>query len=180
MTSTGGKQTSAFGAWGKSISRILHGLFATVMCMTVPTWAATPGHECSKPLSLAKLIANPNAYHGKALCVVAHVTIDFENMTACPSENETKMKRCLWLTIDDGPHKTDQDYARYESKLQAWQQFNRQTVVIRATFNKSEKGHFSMWPGGLGKVTAVSGKQGGWSFTANAAVPGACQLVSPQ
>lgn len=179
MTSAGEKQISAFGAWGKSISRILRGLFATLACVTAPTWAATPGHECGKPLSLAKLIANPSAYHGKAVCVVAHVTIDFENMTACPSESETAIKRCLWLTIDDGSHKTDQDYARYQSKLKAWQQFNRQTVAIRATFNKTEKGHFSMWPGGLGKITAVSGKQGGWSFITNAAVP-ADQFVSPR
>lgn len=75
---------------------------------------------------------------------IAYVTIDFENMTACPSENDTQMKNCLWLAIDDGSYKTDQDYARYESKLKIW---NR----IRS-------------------VAEVSGDQDGWNFIANAAI----------
>lgn len=144
-------------------------LLAALLCATVPVLAATP--ECSERVSLAKLIANPDAYHGKALWVVAHVTIDFENMSACPSENEAQAKSCLWLDIDDGPHKIGQDYARYESKLQTWNRFNLQTVAIRATFDKTLKGHFSMWPAGLRNVTEVSGHQGGWNFTTNAAVP---------
>ena len=148
-------------------------LFAALLCATASVFAAAPDPdpECGERVSLAGLIANPDAYHGKALWVVAHVTVDFENMTACPSENETQAKGCLWLDIDDGPYKTDQDYARYESKLQIWKQFNLQTVAIRATFDKTLKGHFSMWPGGLGNVTEVSGHQVGWNFTTNAAAP---------
>ena len=94
-------------------------------------------------------------------------------MTACPSGKETQSERknCLWLTIDDGPHKTDQDYARYQSKLQIWQQFNLQTVAIRGTFDKTLKGHFSMWPGGLRNVSEMLGHEGGWNFTTNKAIP---------
>jgi len=146
-------------------------LFAALLCAIAPVVTAAPDHECGERVSLAGLIANPDTYHGKALWVVAYVTIDFENMTACSSENETQAKSCLWLDIDDGPHKTDQDYARYESKLRTWKQFNLQTVAIRATFDKTLKGHFSMWPAGLRDVTEVSGHQGGWNFTTNAAVP---------
>lgn len=159
------------GAWNlcyvlKRNGRIL---LAASLCATVPVSAATP--ECSERVSLAKLIANPDVYHGKALWVVAHVTIDFENMTACSSENKTQAKSCLWLDMDDGPHKTGQDHARYQSKLRTWRQFNLQIVAIRATFDKTLKGHFSMWPGGLRNVTEVSGHQGGWNFTANTSVP---------
>lgn len=147
-------------------------LSATLLCATTSVLAAAPDPECSERVALDKLIANPDAYHGKALWAVAYVTIDFENMTACPSENETQSKNCLWLDIDDGPHKTDQDYARYESKWKIWkQQFDLQTVAIRATFDKTSKGHFSMWPGGLKNVTEVWGSQDGWSFTTNATAP---------
>jgi tetratricopeptide (TPR) repeat protein len=154
----------------KQISRVL---FAALLCATAPLLAAAAGPECGEHVPLAKLIANPDTYHGKALWVVANVSIDFENMTACPSEKEAQSERknCLWLNIDDGPHKTDQDYTRYQSKLQIWQQFNLQTVAIRATFDKTLKGHFNMWPAGLRSVTEVSGHQDGWNFTANAAVP---------
>lgn len=155
-------------------------LFAVLLCATASVLAA-PNPECGEHVPLANLIADPDAYHGKALWVVAHVTIDFENMTACPSENETQMKSCLWLDIDDGPYETDQDYARYESKLQIWKRFNLQTVAIRATFDKNLRGHFSMWPSGLRNVTEMSGHQGGWSFTTNAVTPrNACMDKLPR
>lgn len=151
----------------KCISRIL---FVASWCMATPVLAAQ-NPECGERVPLAGLIANPDTYHGKALWVVAYITIDFENMTACPSENETQMKSCLWVNIDDGSYKTEQDYSRYEAMLQNWKRFDHQTVAIRATFDKGEKGHFSMWPGGLKNVTEVSGSKDGWSFTTNAAVP---------
>lgn len=167
----------SIGAWNapyvlKHIGTIL---LAAFLCTTASVWAAAPGPECGERVPLVKLIANPNAYHGKALWVVVYTTVEFESMTACPSESDTQINHCLWLTIDDSPYKTDQDYARYESKLKIWkQQLNRQTVTIRATFDKTERGHFSMWPGGLKKITEVSGQQGGWNFTKNAAAPRNC------
>ena len=147
-------------------------LLAMLLYAETSVLATLPSLECPEPVPLDKLIANPDTYHGKALWVVAHVTIDFENMTACPSGKETqsKYKNCLWLNIDDGPHKTDQDYARHQSKLQIWQQFNLQTVAIRATFDKTLKGHFNLWPGGLTNITQISAYEGGWDFAANVAV----------
>lgn len=139
--------------------------------LSLPASVYAAAQKCGEHVSLAKLIANPDAYHGKALRIAAHVTIEFENMTACPSEINTQMPHCLWLNIDDGPFKTDQDYARYQSKRLIWERFNHHSVVIHATFDKIEKGHFSMWPGGLKTVTAVTGKQGGWSFVTNTSVP---------
>lgn len=140
----------------KYIVRIL--LLASC-CLTTAVLAA-PNPACGEQVSLGKLVANPAAYHGKALRVMAYITIDFENMTACPSANETQMKNCLWINIDDGSYKTDQDYPRYEAMLQNWKRFDRQTVAILAIFDKDEKGHFSMWPGGLRNVTEVSGTTG--------------------
>lgn len=117
--------------------------------------ACTPLVE--RPLTtLATLIDDPKAHHGKAVTVAAYVTIEFENMTACPAKDDTAISRCLWLNIDDGPFKTDADYERYQSKLRDWQRFNREIVILRARFDSTEKGHFSMWPGGLGNVCDVS------------------------
>lgn len=132
---------------------------------------AAQDRECDESVSMAALLAYPDAYHGRALWVMANITIDFENMTACPFGNEADTKNCLWVNIDDGPYKNDQDYARYQSKLRTWEQFNLQTVALHATFDKNMKGHFSMWPAGLRNITEVSGYQGGWSFTSNALTP---------
>jgi tetratricopeptide (TPR) repeat protein len=154
-----------------TLRRIANIAVITLFSTTASALAAAPDLECDESVSLAGLIAHPDAYHGKALWVVAYATIDFENMTACPSEDETQAKSCLWLNIDDGPYSTDRDYARYQSKRQTWQQFNLQTVAIYAMFDKTLKGHFGMWPAELRNVTEVSGHQGGWNFTSNAAVP---------
>lgn len=164
---------SSKGAWNvlrlpKHIGRILP---TALLCAACSALAAAPDRECGERVSLAGLISNPDAFHGKALWVVAYVTIDFENMTACASKNETQGKSCLWLGIDDGPYKGDQDYARYQSKRQIWNRFNFQTVAIRATFDKNLKGHLNMWPAGLRNVTEVSGHREGWSFASNAIVP---------
>lgn len=143
--------------WHRSAALALTGALLAAPASFAQACPQADGHPNA---TLASLIANPVTYHGKAVSVVAYVTIEFENMTACPSKDDTEfshsIKHCLWLTIDDGPFKTDADYERYQTKLQAWQRFNRQRVVLRANFDKTEKGHFSMWPGGLGKVCDVS------------------------
>lgn len=146
-------------------------LAASVCCATAPALATVPDQECGERVSLADLIARPDAYEGKAVWVVANVAIGLENMSACPSESERQSKSCLWISIDDAPHKTAQDYANYQSRLETWNRFNLQTVAMHATFDSTEKGHFGMWPGSLRNVTEVSGHQSDWSFTANAARP---------
>lgn len=156
-------------AFMNTLKRIGRILFAALLCAAAPVMSA-PDTVCGERVTLGELIANPDVYHGKALWVIANVTIDFENMTACPSDNKTEMKNCLWLDIVDA----DLDYARYESKLQIWERFNLQTVALHATFDKGEKGHFSMWPGGLRGVTEVSGGQDSWDFIANAPILKKC------
>lgn len=145
-------------------------LAAALVCVAAPTLFAAD-RQCAQPTQLATLIAESDAHHGKAFWVVAYATIEFENMTICPSETERRTQSCLWLTIDDGPFDTDADHTRYRSKLKAWEQFTLQTVAIRATFDKNSRGHFGMWPGGLVSVAEVLGHDGGWDFRANAAVP---------
>lgn len=145
-------------------------LLAALLC-AVATAAAAADQACGERVSLTQLLAKPDAYHGKIVWMVADVTIDFENMTACPANAQGQTKRCLWLNLDDGPHKTGQEYARYESKLRAWQRFNLQTVAVRARFDKTLKGHLGLWPAGLANIVEVAGHEGGWNFTSNAAVP---------
>jgi tetratricopeptide (TPR) repeat protein len=153
-----------------ALKRMIGILFVVSWCASAPASAARDP-ACSESVSLAALIADPDVYHGRTLWVVAHVTIEFENMTACPSGNGTDAKHCLWVDIDDGPYRSDTDYARYQSKLLAWEPFNLQDVAIHATFDKTLKGHLGMFPGGLRSITEVSAHQGGWRFTSSVAVP---------
>lgn len=149
---------------------------AGLLMATATVALAAPSPGCPERTTLAALIANPRVFHGKPVSITAFVTIEFENMKACPSEAETEISRCLWLKIDDGPYRSDADYARYQLKLQTWQPLSREIVTLDATFDQNERGHFSMWPGGLVKVTGVSGRGGVWNFGAKPAMPNAaCQ-----
>lgn len=151
-------------------------LIGGLLLTTATAAFAAPTAGCPERTTLAALIANPKAFHGKAVSITAYVTIEFENMKACPSENETGIGDCLWLMIDDGPYKTDANYARYQMKLQKWQPLSRQTLTLDASFDLNERGHFSMWPGGLVKVTRVAGRGGVWNFGAKTSLPNAaCQ-----
>lgn len=91
-------------------------------------------------ISLARLIAHPSSYHGKVVRVTVNVTTGFENITAYPSSEKLTPKNYLWLEIDDGAFDTDADFIRYESTKRTWQRFDRQTVSMRATFEKNKKG----------------------------------------
>lgn len=154
------------------LKQIKRAVLTTLLCVVFPVWASGQNTECGETVLLEKLIANPDTYQGKTVWVRAYVSIDFENMTACPPEKDSMIEHCLWLDIAGGSYDENQDYVRYESKLKIWQQrYNYQTVAIRATFDKTLKGHFSMWPGGLKDVTEVQGSEHGWSFSKNATVP---------
>ena len=151
-------------------------LFALWSTVSVAAQSA----ECDQRVPLADLISSPSRYEGKPLWVVAHVTIQFENMTACSSASETQAKNCLWLAIDDGPHQADRDYARYQSKLRHWMVFDGQTVAIHARLKQGASGHFGMWPGELASISELSGYKGGWSFADNTvAAPNDCVGVLP-
>jgi len=56
-------------------------LLVVLWCTSAPALAVRDP-ECSESVTLAAFIAEPDVYHGRTLWVVAHVTIDFENMTA--------------------------------------------------------------------------------------------------
>lgn len=151
-------------------------LIGGLLLATATAALAAPTPGCPDRTTLAALIANPKTFHGKPVSITAYVTIEFENMKACPSENETEISRCLWLIIDDGPHRSDADYARYQSKLQTWTPLSREILTLDATFDQNEKGHFSMWPGGLVKVTRVAGRNGVRNFGTKPSAPNAaCQ-----
>ena len=144
-------------------------LLLALACVIAPAQAAPA--RCDDRVTPAALLANPDHYDGKAVWVVATATIEFENMTACPPDTDANAGSCLWLDIDDGPYASDQDFARYEAKRQAWLRYNRKTVAIHATFDKTITGHLGGSPAGLRGVTEVSGRKDGWNFVTHSAEP---------
>lgn len=146
-------------------------LFASFCCVAHPVMAVVPAQQCDPLVSVAELIANPTVHDGKVVWVVAHVSLRFEHLGACPSEDHRDVQRCLWLDIGPGRQDPQIDFTDYDARFPVWTRFNGRMVALRATFDRYEGGHFGRWPGGLRNVVEVSGRHGGWSFSADATVP---------
>jgi len=70
-------------------------------------------------VSMVALLANPDAYHGKHIRVVAAINLDFEsNMLCLHSEDVLKGidKNCIWTNFEENTLKKSQvDFSRLEN-----------------------------------------------------------------
>ena len=131
-------------------------LFKILLALSFTAISASAAcEESSQHVSLYRLIANPDEFHGKKVYVTGFVRIGLENMSICPSRHALSYKDCLWLRIDEGEYETQADMVRFDRANRKWRQFNRQVVSVRATFDKNETGHFGLWSGGLTHIVQV-------------------------
>jgi tetratricopeptide (TPR) repeat protein len=156
-------------------------LAAALACATMPLMAAKPDPSCDPLVSVPELIADPGAFDGKRIWVVAMIFTGYENRSACPSADDKQTGHCLWVDVDAGPLKSDQDFADYRAREATLERFSEQAVALHATFDRNETGHLGMWPGGLRHVTELAGREGGWSFAEDGATPRhACAAKLPE
>lgn len=101
MTSTGGRQTSAFGAWGKSMLRILILLFVNAVAFAEPSLTPTlqlpnppPYREPAKPAPLQSPAPTPMQWHGAYGGNTAFATSVAEGQQRWES---------LWRRVNSGP-----------------------------------------------------------------------------
>jgi hypothetical protein len=135
---------------------------------------AEPAVERGESISMHRLAANPAAFDRKVVVVTGYVTIAFEDMHLCPSETRTGARKCLWVSIDDGPWSSKQDEMRYLAREREWSKYHKQLVSIRATFDKNDTGHLGSAFGGLKRITEVSAKNCVSRFGPGAAIERSC------
>jgi len=129
---------------GKIISTVA--LLASVGCVS--------SRDVSQSLSIDQLLAHPSKFDGRAVVVVAYANIEFEGDELCDVPSAPR-KPCIWLTYDDGPHETEQDWARYQAADKKWRAFHGKRVLVRGTFNSGRSGHFGMYPGEINRIIDV-------------------------
>lgn len=130
------------------------GCGALLMAAAAP---AQEARELGEPVSIIRLVANPDAYDGKVVFVTGYLTVGLENNSLCLSREPASSHDCLWVELDDGPWESKADERRFLNRQKEWLTYSQQRVSIRATLDKTNTGHFGGWSAGLAKISEVYG-----------------------
>ena len=97
-------------------------------------------------VSMIKLLANPEKYNGKRVMLDGFLNLEFEgNALYLHKEDYTHgiSKNSLWVNLNDNISKEAHKY-------------NKNYVLIVATFDANDTGHMGAFGGGLKNLTSVS------------------------
>lgn len=96
-------------------------------------------------VSIVRLIANPQAHHGKAVRVVGFARITFEGNAVYLHQDDYRhfiTKNALWLAV---PKKEQRKYMEYDQKY----------VLIEGTFDADDTGHLGSYSGAIKNIDRV-------------------------
>jgi hypothetical protein len=124
----------------------LRAWFAAFAVALVPTARASahPPAEL-QDVSLIRLIANPEAFDGKRVRVIAFLNLEFEGnalyVSRADSENNVS-KNGVWIDV---PEQVRKDARQYSDRY----------VLVEGVFSAKDHGHLGVFSGALGKVSRV-------------------------
>lgn len=130
---------------------------AVALAMQQSAFAEAP-KDRGEYVSIIRLVANPERYHGKVVFLSAYATVKFEGNQLCAVQKPASTKDCLWLQFDDGPYVNDEDLARYKRAKAKWEKFNGKLISLRGTFSMENTGHFGLWSGAIEYITDVTSR----------------------
>jgi hypothetical protein len=108
------------------------------------------GHGPSK-VSVIRLIANPDLYHGKPVRIDGFLHVRREGTGLYLSRDDANhLIKSNGLAISFG-----NDRSAWDSQGLSPERFNRKFVMIEGVFDKGLVGHMGMWPAGVREVWRV-------------------------
>ncbi len=99
-------------------------------------------------VSLVQLLANPERYHNKPVCLEGFLRVEFEGCGIYLSRDDANYlinSNSLWVSFGG-----DWKGQGLEPK-----QFNRKFVLIEGIFKQDDHGHMGMWSGSVHDVWRV-------------------------
>ena len=102
------------------------------------------------PVSLIKLIANPERYHGKRVRVDGYLHVKFEDSGIYLSkldEDHLNARNGLWISYAGKVMR--QVSRRSKGKATSNKYFDCKMVLVEGVFNKDSRGHLGAWSGEL-------------------------------
>lgn len=133
-------------------------LIAIALFFAPAAWAETndiiPYYDYD--VSLVRLIAQPDQYHGRAIRVAGYLHCRFESYALYLSKEDAdylRSKNAIWVTFSDEFRRSwssAEKPGRYNPE-----DFDCKNVVLEGCFNKDEHGHLGATSGGIIDVTRV-------------------------
>lgn len=100
-------------------------------------------------VSLIQLIANPEQFNGKDVCVIGFLHLEFEGDAVYSHRDDYEysiLKNSVSINLS-------------ESQIHSWRKLSGGYVIIQGRFNSVEQGHFGARSGSLQNITRL----GNWS-----------------
>ncbi|MEN6459105.1 MAG: hypothetical protein ABFC63_09250 [Thermoguttaceae bacterium] len=104
------------------------------------------------PTSLIQILAVPDYFHQKQVCVEGCLIVEFEGTAIYLSSEDANYRmhgNSLWVNFDQNTT------ALPSSWREIAKQYNGKHVWIKGTFNRDNWGHFNGWPGAIERVSEI-------------------------
>lgn len=123
-------------------------------CVTRRTRTASEGdHQPSREVTLAEVLDDPDAFHGKRIMVAGHYRVEFESSSLSVTQEASEERdyaRSVWLGGSSTFAKAENITFRAGlNPLDA----PPTPVVVEGVFFKGRGGHMGLWPGEIRRLT---------------------------
>src|SRR5262249_54990940 len=126
-----------------------------VLALSINSTIAPVGQKQPENISLIRLIATPEKYHGKFVRVRGYLHNQFEDSAIYLTKDDSdhhNQDNALWVSYAEKVQKQavgskqDPDNLRY---------FDRKYVMIEGVYNKDNHGHLGLYAGSIDKVARI-------------------------
>ncbi len=133
-------------------------MITTISCLAQTTQAkkdtASVKQEAPFPdfaekfnISLVKLIANPEKYHGKTMQIIGFLNLEFEG-------------NAIYLHKEDFDHSLSDNAIWVDTsgdflKKKKLSDYNRRYVIMQGTFDMNRQGHMGLFGGTINNITRL-------------------------
>ncbi len=106
--------------------------------------------KCPRVLSIVEISRDRSELAGNTVCVRGILHIEFEGSYVASDSAR------LWVNFFDGPPWTDEGIRNDKERMEDWKRrYQDSCVVVRGTYDPTDKGHMGMYP--AGSITRLDG-----------------------
>jgi hypothetical protein len=132
-------------------------VFLILFCLF---WLTIPASTAQMPeaVSLVRLLATPEKFHGKLVRVEGYLHNQFEDSALYFSKDHGDYlmgESALWITYGKNP---SLQAASAKTKPENLRYFDSKYVLVEGVFDKNASGHLGAFAGGLSNATRVMEK----------------------
>ena len=118
----------------------------TLTALLLLTLSSTYGQEVNN-ISIIRLIATPEKYHNEIVQITGFLNIEFEGDAIYlhkEDHDKSLLENSMWVDFSD----------ELKQKVNL-EEYNRQYVILKGTFDKNDTGHLGLFGGAIKDITRL-------------------------